>query len=350
MSDLAVAHLALGQAHRAARTPRAACATGAPTARPTSGCCQRDRVAFALGRYPHPSSTIRTTGRCTEAAIFANVSRGAAPNQRCRRFFSSQSSVVSRQATHSSRCRSRRRRHHRRRNPRHRAKPRRGRVRRNSRRPAADSRAGVRRNRVRRRTARASRPHCHRGERENRRPRPPRCATAPTAQLRVHSLRPARSRCGARLSPGHREHRPAVAAGARSAGSRVGAGASRGLGPRDRSGGDRSVAGDDQCGGPASRSRRRARQDCSLGTSRCSRSRQRTRCERDSIRTSRTCWRQPGSESALLYVAVPPSLLALARTVASRAPVSVSIVATVRSGRSEPVGVPILDAQSLVKR
>jgi hypothetical protein len=60
--------------------------------------------------------------------------------------------------------------------------------------------------------------------------------------------------------------------------------------------------------------------------------------------------RGPGSESALLYVAVPPSLLALARTVASRAPVPVSIVATVRSGRSEPVGVPILDAQSLVKR
>jgi hypothetical protein len=60
--------------------------------------------------------------------------------------------------------------------------------------------------------------------------------------------------------------------------------------------------------------------------------------------------RGPGNESALLYVAVPPSLLALARTVASRAPVPVSIVATVRSGRSEPVGVPILDAQSLVKR
>ncbi len=60
--------------------------------------------------------------------------------------------------------------------------------------------------------------------------------------------------------------------------------------------------------------------------------------------------RGPGSESALLYVAVPPPLLALARTVASRAPVPVSIVATVRSGRSEPVGVPILDVQSLVKR
>jgi hypothetical protein len=60
--------------------------------------------------------------------------------------------------------------------------------------------------------------------------------------------------------------------------------------------------------------------------------------------------RGPGSESALLYITVPPSLLALARTVASRAPVPVSIVATVRAGRSEPVGVPILDAQSLVKR
>lgn len=60
--------------------------------------------------------------------------------------------------------------------------------------------------------------------------------------------------------------------------------------------------------------------------------------------------RGPGNESALLYIAVPPSLLALARTVASRAPVPVAIVATVRSGRSEPVGVPILDAQSLVKR
>jgi hypothetical protein len=60
--------------------------------------------------------------------------------------------------------------------------------------------------------------------------------------------------------------------------------------------------------------------------------------------------RGPGSESALLYVAVPPGLLATARIVASRAPSPVSLVATVRSGRSEPVGVPILDAQSLVRR
>ena len=60
--------------------------------------------------------------------------------------------------------------------------------------------------------------------------------------------------------------------------------------------------------------------------------------------------RGPGSESALLYVAVPPGLLATARAVASRAPTAVSLVATVRAGRSEPVGVPILDAQSLVRR
>ena len=60
--------------------------------------------------------------------------------------------------------------------------------------------------------------------------------------------------------------------------------------------------------------------------------------------------RGPGSESALLYVAVPATLLAIARTVASLAPIPVTLVATVRSGRSEPVGVPILDAQSLVKR
>lgn len=60
--------------------------------------------------------------------------------------------------------------------------------------------------------------------------------------------------------------------------------------------------------------------------------------------------RGPGNESALLYVAVPATLLATARTVASVAPTPVTLVATVRSGRSEPVGVPILDAQSLVRR
>jgi hypothetical protein len=60
--------------------------------------------------------------------------------------------------------------------------------------------------------------------------------------------------------------------------------------------------------------------------------------------------RGPGNESALIYVAVPPALLVSARSVASSAPVPVTLVATVRVGRSDPVGVPILDAQSLARR
>jgi hypothetical protein len=60
--------------------------------------------------------------------------------------------------------------------------------------------------------------------------------------------------------------------------------------------------------------------------------------------------RGPGSESALLYVAIPPSLVTAARALASLAPVPIALAATVRLGRSEPVGVPILDAQSLTRR
>jgi hypothetical protein len=60
--------------------------------------------------------------------------------------------------------------------------------------------------------------------------------------------------------------------------------------------------------------------------------------------------RGPGAESALLYVAVPPSLVTAARALASLAPVPITLAATVRWGRSEPVGVPILDAQSLTRR
>jgi hypothetical protein len=59
--------------------------------------------------------------------------------------------------------------------------------------------------------------------------------------------------------------------------------------------------------------------------------------------------RGPGSENTLLYVAVPPSMLASARTLAAAAPVSATLVATVRVGRSEPVGVPVLDAQSIAR-
>jgi hypothetical protein len=59
--------------------------------------------------------------------------------------------------------------------------------------------------------------------------------------------------------------------------------------------------------------------------------------------------RGPGSENMLLYVAVPQSMLASARALAAAAPVSATLVATVRVGRSEPVGVPVLDAQSIAR-
>jgi SH3-like domain-containing protein len=58
--------------------------------------------------------------------------------------------------------------------------------------------------------------------------------------------------------------------------------------------------------------------------------------------------RGPDGESALLYLAVPPSLL---DAVASISPLTgVVITAKVRSGRSAPVGVPILDLLSIVRR
>jgi hypothetical protein len=60
--------------------------------------------------------------------------------------------------------------------------------------------------------------------------------------------------------------------------------------------------------------------------------------------------RGPGNESALIYVAIPPPLVVAARTVASSAPVPVALVATVRDGRSEPVGIPVLEAQSFARR
>jgi hypothetical protein len=57
--------------------------------------------------------------------------------------------------------------------------------------------------------------------------------------------------------------------------------------------------------------------------------------------------RGPGSESALLYLAVPPSLLATAK---SLPPLSeVTVTARVRNARSEPVGVPVLDLLRIVQ-
>ncbi len=58
--------------------------------------------------------------------------------------------------------------------------------------------------------------------------------------------------------------------------------------------------------------------------------------------------RGPGGESALLYLAVPPSLLSDARAIPPLA--HVLITARVRSGRSEPVGTPILDLKSISRR
>jgi hypothetical protein len=58
--------------------------------------------------------------------------------------------------------------------------------------------------------------------------------------------------------------------------------------------------------------------------------------------------RGPDAESALLYLAVPPSLVDV---VSSITPLTnVVITARVRTGRSAPVGVPILDLVSIVRR
>ena len=58
--------------------------------------------------------------------------------------------------------------------------------------------------------------------------------------------------------------------------------------------------------------------------------------------------RGPGSENSLLYLAVPPSLLDVARQLTALT--EVTVTARVRTGRSEPVGVPILDLLVLARR
>ena len=55
----------------------------------------------------------------------------------------------------------------------------------------------------------------------------------------------------------------------------------------------------------------------------------------------------PGEERSLLYIAVPPSLLGMARAIPPLA--RLTIVARVRFGRSDPVGVPVLDLQALTR-
>ncbi|MHB1299198.1 MAG: SH3 domain-containing protein [Gemmatimonadaceae bacterium] len=56
----------------------------------------------------------------------------------------------------------------------------------------------------------------------------------------------------------------------------------------------------------------------------------------------------PGTENAILYIAVPPALLEEARALA---PLSkVFVTARVRSGRSQPTGAPVLVLISIIKR
>ena len=56
----------------------------------------------------------------------------------------------------------------------------------------------------------------------------------------------------------------------------------------------------------------------------------------------------PGAEDQLLYLAIPPSLLGEARS--TQALTRILITARVRTGRSQPVGVPILDLLSFAKQ
>lgn len=56
----------------------------------------------------------------------------------------------------------------------------------------------------------------------------------------------------------------------------------------------------------------------------------------------------PAGENALLYLAIPPSLAASAARIPDLA--KVTITARVRTGRSEPVGVPVLELLTIVQR
>ena len=56
----------------------------------------------------------------------------------------------------------------------------------------------------------------------------------------------------------------------------------------------------------------------------------------------------PGRENALLYLAIPPTLAATAREIPDMT--TVTITARVRSGKSEPVGVPVLELLTIVRR
>jgi hypothetical protein len=57
--------------------------------------------------------------------------------------------------------------------------------------------------------------------------------------------------------------------------------------------------------------------------------------------------RGPGKENATLYIAIPPSLVEQARAIPQLS--NVLITARVREGRSQPVGVPVLDLMSFTR-
>ncbi len=56
----------------------------------------------------------------------------------------------------------------------------------------------------------------------------------------------------------------------------------------------------------------------------------------------------PSQENAMLYLAVPPALLAQAKSIAPLT--TVTVTARVRNGRSQPTGAPVLDLLSIVRR
>jgi hypothetical protein len=58
--------------------------------------------------------------------------------------------------------------------------------------------------------------------------------------------------------------------------------------------------------------------------------------------------RGPGSEHALLYLAIPPHLLGAARAIPSLA--NALVTARVRTGRSAPSGVPVLELLNIARR
>ena len=58
--------------------------------------------------------------------------------------------------------------------------------------------------------------------------------------------------------------------------------------------------------------------------------------------------RGPGSETGLLYFAIPPALVAEAERFEPLE--TLTVTARVRAGRSEPVGIPVLDLLSAVRK